>query len=222
MSIAAFVAGVDRLLTRAHDLYPAADVGGKLRASGDGGSVPASPEGASGPRGGVTRVAGAYQQARTAAGGLDEELTQAAAQGGAIGEQGRVASGVIRAQARAVGAQAATLGRAPAGAQLIMAAMNQHLSAMQGQLQSTKTQYQGVSATLRQVAAGYQTLSIDASMSHDDVSGSGDDGIGPQPPTGIVWCLPRPSGGFTCRELLPDGTIAIFSSPTDISGHWPD
>lgn len=117
-------------------------------------------------------------------------------------------------------ARAATLGRSPAGAQLIMAEMNQHVSAMQSQLQSTNAQYQGISATLRRVAAGYQTLSIDASTSHDDMSG--DHGIGPQPPTGVVWCLPRPSGGFTCRELLPDGTIAIFSSPTDISGHWPD
>lgn len=214
------MAGVDRLLTRAHDLYPAGGEGGKLPASADGGSVPASSKGVSGLRGGVTRVAGAYQRARTAAAGLDEELTQTAAQGGVIGEQGRVASGLIRDQARAVGAQAATLGRSPAGAQLIMAAMNQHLSAMQGQLQATKTQYQGVSATLRQLAAGYQTLSSDAPKSHDDASG--DDGTGPTPPTGIVWCLPRPSGGFTCRELLPDGTIAIFSSPTDISGHWPD
>lgn len=131
-----------------------------------------------------------------------------------------MASGVIRDQAREVGAQAPTLGRSRAGAQLIMAAMDQHLSAMQSQLQATKTQYRGVSATLRQVAAGYQTLSIDASTSHDDVSVA--DGNAPTPPTGIVWCLPRPSGGFSCRELLPDGTIAIFSSPTDISGRWPD
>lgn len=220
MSIAAFVAGVDRLLTRAHDLYPAEGGGGKLTASSDGGSVPASPKGVSGLRGGVARVAGVYQQARSAAGGLDEELTQTVAHGGVIGEQGRVAAGAIRDQARAIGAQAAPLGRSPAGAQLIMAAMNQHLSAMRGQLRVTKTQYQGVSATLRQVAAGYQTLSIDASTSHDDMSG--DDGAGPTPPAGVVWCLPRPSGGFTCRELLADGTIAIFSSPTDISGHWPD
>ena len=51
------------------------------------------------------------------------------------------------------------MAKSPAGAQLIMAAMDQHLSAMQGQLPSTKSQYQGVSATLEQVAAGYQTLS---------------------------------------------------------------
>jgi hypothetical protein len=107
----------------------------------------------------VIAAAGSYQQAQAGAAGLDEQLQQAAAQGGAIGEQGRLASGVIRDQARAIGAHAGTLGRSPAGAQLVMAAMDQHLSAMQGQLQSTKTQYQGVSATLRQVAAGYHTLS---------------------------------------------------------------
>jgi hypothetical protein len=151
------VAGVDRLLSRAHELFPAGG-GGELPASGGGGSVPVAPEGVSGLRGGVVGAAGLYEQANAGAAGLDEQLAQAAAQGGEIGQQGRVASGLIRDQARAVGAPAATLGRSPAGAQLIMAAMDQHLSAMQGQLQATKSQFEGVSATLRQVAAGYQTL----------------------------------------------------------------
>jgi hypothetical protein len=89
---------------------------------------------------------------------LDEELRQAVIQGGVVGAQGRAASGLIRDQARAVGAAAAALGRSPAGAQLVMAAMDQHLEAMQRQVQSSRAQYQGVSATLRQLAAGYQTL----------------------------------------------------------------
>ena len=152
------MAGVDRLLTRAHDLFPAGGEGGQVPTSG-GGSVPAAPDGGSGLQGGVSRAAGSYQQAQTGAAGLDEELQQAAARGGAIGQQGRVASGLIRDQARAVAASTTPLAKSPAGAQLIMAAMDQHLSAMQGQLQSTKSQYQGVSATLQQVAAGYQTLS---------------------------------------------------------------
>lgn len=159
MSIAAFVAGVDRILTRAHDLYPAGGGGGELPAAGEGGAVPASPDGGSGLRAGVFRAAGSYQQSRAGAAGLDQELQESAEQGTAIGQQGRLASGVIRDQARAIGASSATLGRTPAGAHLIMAAMDQQLSAMQGQLQATKTQYQGVSATLRQTAAGYQTLS---------------------------------------------------------------
>lgn len=160
MSIAEFVAGVDRLLTRAHDLFPAGGADERLVTSRGGGSVPAAPpEGVSGLRVGVSGAARSYQQAQTGAAGLDEELQQAAEQGDVIGEQGRAALGVIRDQARAVSAATGSLGGDPVGARLIMAAMDQHLSAIQGQLESTKSQYQGVSAMLRQVAAGYQTLS---------------------------------------------------------------
>lgn len=48
------------------------------------------------------------------------------------------------------------------------------------------------------------------------------EGVRSMPPTGIVWCRDHPTGGYMCRELLPNGTISIFPSPTDISGHWPD
>lgn len=161
------MAGVDRVLSRAHDLYPAHGEGEPLPASG-GGSVPASPEGVGGLRSGVTRAASSYQQARTTAAGLDQELQQAAEQGGAIGAQGRLGSGIIRDQARAVAAAAEPLAKSPAGAQLVMAAMDQHLSAMQGQLQTTKTQNQAVSATLRQAAGGYQALSDGAKESPAD------------------------------------------------------
>ena len=152
------MAGVDRLLTRAHDLFPAGGDSGDLPTS-SAGSVLAAADGGSGLREGVWRAAGSYQQAQTNAAGLDERVQQAAAQGGAIGQQGRFASGLIRDQARTTAAALMPMAKSPAGAQLIMAAMDQHLSAMQGQLSSTKSQYQGVSATLQQVAAGYHTLS---------------------------------------------------------------
>ncbi|WP_142383293.1 hypothetical protein [Mycobacterium intracellulare] len=167
MSIAAFVAGVDRILTRAHELYPADGQGVSLPASGAG-AAPASPSGVGGLRSGVTRAAGSYQQARTSAAGLDQELQQAADYGGMIGAQGRLGSGMIRNQARAVAAAAGPMAKSPAGARLIMAAMDQHLSAMQGQLQTTKTQNQAVSMTLRQTATGYQTLSDGAKGSPTD------------------------------------------------------
>ncbi|MEE6140678.1 hypothetical protein SKC41_30755 [Mycobacterium sp. 050128] len=132
----------------------------------------------------------------------------------------------MTSSARAVAAAVAPLAKSPAGAQLLMAAMDQHLQAMQGQLHTTKTQNQTVSATLRQVATGYQTLSTSASTSPGTalpLFSGGKIGSDPGPlPTGIVWCRDREGGGFTCRELLPDGTISIFTSPTDISGHWPD
>lgn len=167
MSIAAFVAGVDRILTRAHGLYPAGAAGGPLPTSG-GAAVPASPQGAGGLQGAATRAAGAYQQARGGAAALDQELQRAAEQGGAIGAQGRLGSGVIRDQARAVAAAAGPLTKSPAGAHLIMAAMDQHLAAMQGQLQTTKTENQAVSATLRQTTTGYQALSNGAKDSPAD------------------------------------------------------
>ncbi|MGE2817940.1 hypothetical protein ACQI5H_22765 [Mycobacterium heidelbergense] len=158
MSVAAFVAGVDRVLTRAHELYPSASGGVELPMSAAG-SVSGSPRGASGLQTGVIGAAGSYQQAQTGAAGLDEELAQTTAQGAVIGEQGRIASGLIRDQARTAAASLMPMSRSPAGAQLLVAAMDQHLSAMQGQLQSTKTQYQAVTAGLQHVAAGYQTLS---------------------------------------------------------------
>lgn len=158
MSIAAFVAGVDRILTRAHDLYPGGGDGAPLPTSG-GASVPASPQGASGLHVGVTQAAGSYQQTCSGAATFDQELQQAAEQGGTIGAQGRFGSGVIRDQARAVAAATRPLAKSPAGARLIMAAMDQHLSAMQGQLQTTRTLNQAVTATLHQTAAGYQGLS---------------------------------------------------------------
>jgi hypothetical protein len=73
MGATEFVAGVDRLLTRAHELFRAGGEGGQLATSG-GGSVPGAPEGVSGVRGGVSRVAGSYEKAQTSAAGLDEEL----------------------------------------------------------------------------------------------------------------------------------------------------
>ncbi|ORW83790.1 hypothetical protein AWC25_25405 [Mycobacterium sherrisii] len=66
---------------------------------------------------------------------------------------------MIRDQARAVAAAVGPMVRSPAGAQLIVAAMDQHLSAMQGQLETTKTENQAVVSTLQQTAGGYQTLS---------------------------------------------------------------
>lgn len=158
MSIAAFVAGVDRLLTRAHETYPSGGAGAQLPTPGQS-VTPTLPAGASELGTGAARVGSSYQRLQNAAAGLDEELARAAAQGSLIGQQGRGASRVIRDQARVIGAQAETIGRSPAGARLIIATMDQQLGAMQSQLDTTKTQYQGVTTKLRQVTAGYQALS---------------------------------------------------------------
>ena len=121
-----------------------------------GGSVPAVPVGGdSGLAGGARVAGGAYQRAQAGVTGLDGDSGQVVAHGGAVGAQGRAASGLIRDQARVVGA-ASALGRSPAGAQLVMAAMDQHLAAMQRQLDQTTAQNRLLALRLRQLAQGYR------------------------------------------------------------------
>ena len=151
------MAGVDRLLARAHGLFvgDGADAG----VSGDGGvSVPAVPAGGSGVGTGAAAAGGVYQQSQATVLGLDTELRQATAEGGAVVEQGRTGAGLIRDQARTSAAALAPLGNSAAGARLIVATMDQHLAAMQGQLQTTTTQSQALATQLRQVAAGYREV----------------------------------------------------------------
>lgn len=138
MGIAEFVAGVDRLLSRTHDLFPKSGASEQLPASVTGGSVPAAPLSASGLRSGVSGVAASYQRAQVRAVGLDEQVRLAAVEAGACGQQGRVASGIIRDQARLVGAAAGPMASLPAGVRLIVATLDQHLAAMQSQLESTR------------------------------------------------------------------------------------
>jgi peptidoglycan DL-endopeptidase CwlO len=200
VSVAEFVAGVDRLLTRGHGLFPAGGPGegGQVFAAGAGrGSVPAPPGGDSGLSGGATAAGGAYQQAQAGTDGLDEGSGQAVTDGGAVGAQGRAASGVIRDQARAVGAATAALGRSPAGAQLIMATMDQHLAAMQRQLDQTTAQNRLLALRLRELAAGYR--------------GIGSAGMGGMPLSGL--------GGLTSGSGALSGVTGLASGiPASLMG----
>ncbi|GAB4931976.1 hypothetical protein MAHJHV34_45800 [Mycobacterium avium subsp. hominissuis] len=151
-------------------------------AGGDGGSVPAAPAGGdSGLTGGATAAGGAYTQAHAAATGLDANSGETVDQGGTVGAQGRAASGVIRDQARAVGAASAALGRSPAGAQLVMATMDQHLAAMQRQLDQTTAQNRLLALRLRELAAGYR--------------GMGAPGMGGMPLSGLSGLMSGAGGG---------------------------
>ena len=176
MSVAQFVAGVDRLLTRGHGLFPAGapgDGGQVFAAGGGGGWVPGSPAGGdSGLAGGAAAAGGAYGQAQAGATGLDGDAGQVVTEGGAVGAQGRAASGLIRDQARAVGAASAALGRSPAGAQLVMAAMDQHLEAMERQLDQTTAQNRLLALRLRELTAGYRRIGS-AGMGGVPLSGLG-------------------------------------------------
>ena len=85
MSVAQFVAGVDRLLTRGYgEAVPAGapgDGGQVFAAGGGGGSVPGAPAGGdSGLAGGAAAAGGAYQQAQAGADGLDGDAGQAVTQ----------------------------------------------------------------------------------------------------------------------------------------------
>lgn len=158
MGVAEFVAGVDRLLTRAHGLYPAGGAAGRLTGGGAAGAVPGVPAGSSALGEGASAAGTGYQQSRLSAGSLDQALEQAASEGSAIAEQGRTGSGAILEQARTFASSAVPLGNTAAGARLVVATMDEHMQAMQGQLQQTQAANQAVSSQLREVAAGYQTL----------------------------------------------------------------
>ncbi|KPN46144.1 hypothetical protein AN932_24720 [Mycobacterium intracellulare subsp. chimaera] len=147
------------MLSRGHELFPAGGPGGgQVFAAGGRVPVPEAPDGHSGLTGGARAAGGAYQQAQAGADGLDGDSGQAVAQGGEVGAQGRAGSGLIRDQARAVGAATAGMGRSPAGAKLIMAAMDDHLAAMQRQLDQTTAENRLLAMRMRQLAAGYRGL----------------------------------------------------------------
>lgn len=240
MNVTEFVAAVDRLLSRAHDLFPAeGSAGEQVPTVGAGSPMPLTPSSASSLRTGVSGAAGSYQQAQTTAAGLDEQVRQAAAQARAIGQQGRSASGMIRDQARQVAAVAESLGRTPAGTQLLVSAMNQHLSAMHEQVEATQRQYQAVSERLRQAAAGYRRLpgqrsGTDAvALGNDTPQDSGKPGwvvgdprhrpwVGgpggaapPGPPEGPRWIEIGPgSGTFVRADEIPG---VVVKQPGDLA-----
>ncbi|ASL18148.1 NlpC/P60 family protein (plasmid) [Mycobacterium europaeum] len=131
--------------------------------------------------GGATAAGGTYQRAHVTAAGFDTNSGETVDAGGAVGVQGRAASGVIRDQARAVGAATAGLGGSPAGARLIMATMDQHLEAMQRQLDQTTAQNRLLALRLRQLAAGYR--------------GMGSPGVGGMPLSGLGGLMGGAGGG---------------------------
>jgi hypothetical protein len=158
VGVAEYVAGVDRLLTRAHGLFPAGGDGGEAFSGGGvGGVVPATPAGASGLGTSAGVAGGVYQRAQIGVAGLDAGSGEAAAEAGAIGAQGWSGSGVIRDQARTQAAAIAPMSNSAAGMRLLVAAMDQHVAAMQQQVSTTSAQNQGLATRMRQVAASYRS-----------------------------------------------------------------
>ena len=175
-------------------------------AGGGRGPVPAAPGGDSSLTGGAMAAGGAYQQVQAGTDGLDGDSGQAVTDGAAVGAQGRAASGLIRDQARAVGAATAGLGRSPAGAQLIMATMDQHLAAMQRQLDQTTAQNRLLALRLRELAAGYR--------------GIGSAGMGGMPLSGLGG-LTSGSGGLSGVTGLASGIPASLMGSLRSGGGEP-
>jgi hypothetical protein len=160
VGVAEFVDGVDRLLTRAHGLFPsAAGDGGQAFSAGGAGSVPGVPAGDSGLATGAAMAGGTYTRAQTGVAGLDAASGEAAAEASAVGAQGFSSSGAIRDQARAQAVAIAPMTNSAAGMRLLVSTMDAHVTAMQQQVSTTSAQNQGLATRLRQVAASYRTQS---------------------------------------------------------------
>ena len=196
-------------------------------AGGGRGPVPAAPGGDSGLTGGAMAAGGAYRQVQAGTDGLDEGSGQAVTDGAAVGAQGRAASGLIRDQARAVGAATAGLGRSPAGAQLIMATMDQHLAAMQRQLDQTTAQNRLLALRLRELAAGYRGIGS-AGMGGLMSGGgglSGLSGLGGLPGgwSRLVGSVHRARGSRSAEAAprgdvgTPLGGLTLDSSPREVA-----
>lgn len=155
MSAADFVTGVERLLTRAHNLFPASSPNNPPLTPGVT-TTPTLPSGESALADRASAAGLRYHQAHTQLQGLDAETTQITQQASTIGAQGRAGSGAILQQARTQAAALLPMANAPAGRQLLMATMDHNLAAMQGQIATTTTQYKTATARLTATAADYR------------------------------------------------------------------
>jgi hypothetical protein len=148
---------VDRLLTRAHGLFPAGGDGSEaFPAGGGGGSVPSAPAGRSGLSAAAGLAGDVYTRTQSAVAALDAGSGEATTEAGAVATQGRSGSGLIRDQARAKAAAIAPMTNPAAGMRLLVSTMDSHVTAMQQQVDTTHAQNQTLTTRLRQVAAIYR------------------------------------------------------------------
>jgi hypothetical protein len=169
--VSAFVSGIDRLLSRGHDLFPAS--GGAGNVGNDPGPVPPPVSTGGGQLGaGATQAGDDYERSRSAMSSLGDDANEAADDANTVGAQGRVQSGAIRDNARTQAAAIEPTTTQPAGVKLMVSTMDQRLSDMQRELDTAQAENRLIAARMRQVAAAYQSAGL---------SGMGGGGV---PPTG--------------------------------------
>jgi Transglycosylase SLT domain len=153
-SVGAYVASVDRLLTRGHRLFPAS--GGNIKLDGGPGSPP-SPPGTSELGKGAAGAGDDYDRSRQATADTDDDTTGAAADGSQVGQDGRSRTGQVRDTARTQADAIMPSTNSAGGVRLMASTMDQRLSDMQREIDSTKAQNKLLVARLRQVAAAYRS-----------------------------------------------------------------
>jgi hypothetical protein len=204
------VAGVDRLLTRGHGLFPvsAGDGGGVFAAGGgEGGSVPAPPAGGGGLTGGAGVAGGVYQQTQSGVAGLDGDSGQSPTDAGGVGAQGRAGSGAVVGQARTQAAAIAPMSGSAAGMRLMVSTMDERLAAMQRQIDTTTAQNQVLATRLRQVAEAYR--------------GVGSPGMTGAMPLAGLGGFPTLGGGGGGGFGGLSGLSSLAALPSSLmGGHW--
>jgi Transglycosylase SLT domain len=202
------VAGVDRLLTRGHGLFPAGggDGGAVFAAGGgEGGvSVPAPPAGGGGLTGGAGVAGGVYQQTRSGVAGLAGDCGQSATDAGGVGVQGRAGSGAVVDSARGQAAAIAPMSGSAAGMRLMVSTMDERLAAMQRQIDTTTAQNQVLAIRLRQVAEAYR--------------GVGSSGMTAGMPLGGLGGLPTLGGGGGGGSGGLSGLSSLAALPGSLMG----
>ena len=161
--LSGFVAGVDRLLSRGHGLFPASG-GTGVGGNDPGGQLPPAPAGGGQLGAGATQAADDYQQAQAAVSSLGDETSAATGDANAVGTQGRAQSGSIVDAARTQAAAIGPMTDQPAGVKLMVSTMDQRLSDMQRELDTANAQNRLIAVRMRQVVAAYQGIAPQMGM----------------------------------------------------------
>jgi hypothetical protein len=155
VSVDAYVARIDQLLTRGHELFPASG-GGLNVGDATGPPVPDPPPGGGSLSEGVTGAAGNYRDWLAKGASLDADTSDAARDGSEAAAQGRANTAQIRDGARAQAAAIRPVTDSPAGVRLLVSSMDGKLGQLQRELDTANAQSQLIATRLRQLAVRYR------------------------------------------------------------------